>query len=150
MKTVTRKQLKTLGCSDYLARKLTTGVMYTKIKRERGYICQGVAKKIDDTLNNTLRIQYKTVQILQDLLSKIKGSSPDVWAEILESEEMGQVVDEISNFNKNYPGICKRSDQAIQAISEALEEHSKMMQEYLEHLSPKARQEFLQSVRGAV
>lgn len=150
MKTVTRKQLKTLGCSDYLARKLTNGVMYTNIKRERAYICQGVAKKIDDTLNNTLRIQYKTVQILQDLLRKIKGSSPDVYAEILESEEMAQVVDEISNFNQNYPEVCKRSEQAIQAISEALEEHSKAIQEYLEHLSPKARKEFLQSVKGAV
>ncbi|ARV57339.1 hypothetical protein BZZ01_00690 [Nostocales cyanobacterium HT-58-2] len=150
MKTITRKQLKTFGCSDYLARKLTNGVMYTKDKRERGYICQGVAKKIDDTLNNTSRIQYKTVQILEDLLRKIKSFSPEVWVEILESEEMAQVVDEIKNFNKHYPEICKRSDQAIQAISEALEEHSKAMQEYLKHLSPKTQKEFLQSIEGAV
>jgi chemotaxis methyl-accepting protein methylase len=150
MKTITRRQLKSLGCSDYLARKLTTGVMYTKVKQERSYISQGVVKRINYILNNSLRLQYRIALLLEDLLEKLKDSSTNDYRQIIESSEMAEVINQIDTFKTKYSSIFRKSEQAIEMISDAIEEHCKTMQEYIESLSPQAQEDFLQSVGGAL
>ncbi|GAA6623494.1 hypothetical protein [Scytonema sp. NUACC26] len=150
MKTITRKQLKSLGCSNYLAQKLTVGVMYTKAKKERNYVCQGVVKRIEHTLKNSLRLQHRTALLLEGLLEKLRRPSPLEFQQTVNSPEVAEVVNQIDNFNKRYSEICRKSTQAIQMITDAIEGHCQTMQEYADSLSTNEREEFLQSVGGTL
>ncbi|MUG93415.1 hypothetical protein F7734_13640 [Scytonema sp. UIC 10036] len=151
MKTITRKQLKSLGCSNYLAKKLTVGVMYTKANKEHTYVCQGVVKRIEHTLKNSLRLQHRNALLLEGLLEKLRRPSSALeFQQIVNSPEVAEVENQIDNFNKRYSEICRKSTQAIQMISDAIEGHYQTMQEYADSLSSKEREEFLQSVGGTL
>lgn len=110
MSTITRQQLKDLGCSEYLAKKVTLNLPYTHQERRRVYPNQGVLKNVQELVNKG-RIRQQTLKAFNVIINTLQNH-------FLSPEEIIQALPALQEPLMEIEFLGKRLEAAI-ARSEA-------------------------------